>query len=169
MRVRPSWDAKFMKLAYEWSEMSKDQRTAIGAVLIKGKRALLEGYNGLPERVDDSKPDRQVRPKKYFFFEHAERNCYYMAARYGICTDGSIMYTQGIPCADCARAVIQGGTVEIVVHKQWHEIWIGRTGANWGESCEMAKEMLDEAGVKIRQFDGVIGVETLLDAQLIKV
>ena len=48
-------------------------------------------------------PDRFQRPTKYMFFEHAERNAIFTAARHGIRTDGAIIYVQALPCVDCAR------------------------------------------------------------------
>ena len=54
--------------------------------------------------------ERQERPEKYYWFEHAERNSIYNAARIGVSTKGSKMYmTCGVPCADCARAIINAG------------------------------------------------------------
>jgi len=47
--------------------------------------------------------DRFERPIKYMFFEHAERNAIFTAARHGIRTDGATLYVQALPCVDCAR------------------------------------------------------------------
>jgi dCMP deaminase len=165
----PSWDELFMRHAYLISSKSKDARTRIGAVLVKDRRVISEGYNGLPANLNDDVPMRQQRPNKYFFFEHAERNAVFGCARVAVSSLGSIMYTCGIPCADCARAVIQGGIVELIVHKQWqeNEVWI-RQG-QWSESCNAGKEMLLEAGVKIRDFDQALGLKTLMDGQVIEV
>jgi len=48
-------------------------------------------------------PDRFERPIKYMFFEHAERNAIFTAARHGIRTEGATLYVQALPCVDCAR------------------------------------------------------------------
>ena len=49
--------------------------------------------------------DRFNRPMKYIFFEHAERNAIFTAARHGIRTEGATLYVQALPCVDCARLV----------------------------------------------------------------
>lgn len=48
-------------------------------------------------------PNRFQRPIKYMYFEHAERNAIFTAARHGIRTDGATLYVQALPCVDCAR------------------------------------------------------------------
>src|SRR5438045_6573381 len=105
----PSWDEYFMRHVYLVASKSKDTRTKIGAVIVRDKRIISEGYNGICQGVYDHIESRYVKPKKYFFFEHGERNAVYGCARHGIATLGAKIYTQGIPCADCARAVIQAG------------------------------------------------------------
>jgi dCMP deaminase len=90
-------------------------------VLVRDRRDLISGYNGLPEGrsiitydfimagsfscsigVKDL-TDRFERPIKYMFFEHAERNAIFTAARHGIRTEGATLYVQALPCVDCAR------------------------------------------------------------------
>lgn len=167
--VIPSWDELFMRAAYEISHKSKDKRTKIGAVLVRENIALVHGYNGLPRKCNDNISTRQERPEKYFWFEHAERNAVYACARFGIRAEGATMFTQGIPCADCARAVIQSGIKEVVIHKQWHEndFWVRQD--KWTESVARSKQMFNEAGVSLRVFDGVLGRVGMVDGKVIKV
>src|SRR5437868_115563 len=97
------WDEYFFRHVYLASQKSKDERTKIGAVLVRSdSRAIIsEGFNGICRGVDDYNSKRSEKPIKYFFYEHAERNSIYNCARHGISTLNSICYTQGIPCADC--------------------------------------------------------------------
>lgn len=164
----PSWDELFMRHAYLISSKSKDNRTKIGAVLVKDKRVISEGYNGLPMGVCDCKEERYQRPEKYFFFEHAERNSIYSCARVGVSTVGSVMYTQGVPCADCARACIQAGVTTIVVHKQWEDFEKMYYRDKWEESMKRSNAMFDEVGILVRRFDGPLGVVTMMDGKVIK-
>ena len=60
------------------------------------------------------------------------------------------MYTNGIPCADCARAVIQAGIKEVV----YHEGWNNNNDPKWKESCDIGNQLMLEAGVKIRPYVG---------------
>lgn len=117
-----TWDALFIEIARTYARKSKDGSTRVGAVIVgpdRDQRA--GGFNGLPRGVVDDparfpwSASRHRRPEKYSWYEHAERNAIYNAARTGVATGGCTMYTAGgPPCADCARAVIQCGIVEVV-------------------------------------------------------
>lgn len=139
------WDARWMSLAREIATWSKDQSTKVGCIAVgDGKRMLTAGYNGFPRGVDDDLPDRHMRPAKYMFTEHAERNAIYNAARNGVDLFDSTMYITLYPCADCARGIIQAGTGRIVTPSpDWHLL-------GWADSFGAAKIMLTEAGVRVR-------------------
>jgi dCMP deaminase len=163
----PSWDELFMRHVYLIASKSKDKKTKIGAVLVFDKAIISEGYNGFPRRVDDDVPERHERPEKYFWAEHGERNAVYDCARRGVRTVGSILYTNGVPCSDCARAVIQAGVKEVVVHAQWQEV--EKTGSGWDkwkESCARSEAMLTEAGVEIRVFDMILNEIAFRDGKV---
>ena len=100
-----NWVDYFYKIAEQVKEKSKDKKTKIGAVIVgKDNEIVSTGYNSFPRGIDDNVAERQERPEKYFWFEHAERNAIYNAARIGVSTKGCTMFlTCDIPCADCAR------------------------------------------------------------------
>jgi dCMP deaminase len=150
----PSWDTWFMGLVYDVAKKSKDPSTKIGAVIVRDNRPILFGYNGIPRKVKDL-PERMVRPVKYKWTEHGERNALYCGARFGIATENAIMYTQSIPCADCARGIINCGISKIIVHKQTEDLFASH--AVWTEELDIARIMLNEAGVEIVVFDEVLG------------
>ena len=60
------------------------------------------------------------------------------------------MYTNGIPCADCARGIIQTGIKEVVVDSSWDE----KNAEKWAESAQKSLEMFEECGIKVRYYDG---------------
>lgn len=165
----PDWDEYFMRHAYLVATKSKDIKTRIGAVLVRDKHVISEGYNGICRKVNDTVPIRLERPAKYLWFEHAERNSIYTCARHGIATLGSIMFTQGVPCSDCARSVIQAGVTEVIVHQQWED----RSGLilnpKWLESCNVSHEMFEEAGIKVRQFSMELGIKGQCDGKVFDV
>jgi dCMP deaminase len=145
----------FLGLAEQVKLKSKDESTQIGAVIV-GKRkwwwfrwskeVLSTGFNSFPMGLDDNLPERQERPLKYHYFEHAERNAIYNAARVGIPLAGSIMYlTSGLPCSDCARAIINSG-IKIVYCKRECTT---KNKEKWAESQQIAKDMLIECGVNL--------------------
>ncbi len=149
MMKRRKKDAFHIKLAYLVATQSKDQRTKIGAVVIGPDNEIRStGYNGLPRGCNDNVPSRQEHPEKYFWFEHAERNAIYNAARMGLSMKGCTMYTQGVPCADCARAIIQAGIIQVVVHKEWND----NNSPKWEESTKRSMEMFNECGVDVEEF-----------------
>lgn len=148
-----SWDDYFMTLVYLVAMRSKDRSTHIGAVVIgPDKEIRSTGYNSFPRGMNDNVEKRQDRPLKYEMIEHAERNACYNATLIGVSLKNCVMYTNGIPCSDCARAVIQSGIKEVVVDSRWHN----KNDAKWKASCKISLEMFDEVGVKIRYWDGDI-------------
>jgi len=143
------WIEYFYNIAEEVKKKSKDKNTQIGAVIVgKDKEIVSTGYNSFPRGIDDDSADRQEKPEKYFWFEHAERNAIYNAARIGVSTKGCTMYlTCGMPCADCARGIINAGISKIFVMKGG-----GAQSKKWEDSGNRSKEMFNEAGVEIEWY-----------------
>ena len=145
-----NWIEYFYNIAEEVKKKSKDKNTQIGAVIVgKDKEIVSTGYNSFPRGIDDERADRQEKPEKYFWFEHAERNAIYNAARIGVSTKGCTMYlTCGIPCADCARGIINAGISKIYVRKGG-----GAKSQKWLDSGERRRQMFKEAGVQIEWYN----------------
>lgn len=146
-----NWDDYFMNLAYLVAMKSKDASTHIGAVVVGPDNEVRSlGYNSFPRGINDDVIERQERPEKYYWFEHAERNSIYNATLLGTSLNGCKMYTNGIPCMDCARAIVQAGIKEVIVDKYWddnnYDIWI--------ENANRTKVLFNESGVKIRFWKG---------------
>lgn len=151
----PSWDAWFMKQVYLTAEKSKDPSTKIGAVLVRDKHIISTGYNGFPIGVRDKKGRYAKRESKYDFVVHAESNSVLAAARFGISTLGTTLYTQWTPCNECCKSIIQGGIKNIVIHKRWGSMCHSR----WAESCKISEIMFKEAGIPILYLDAVLGMK----------
>ena len=145
-----NWTDYFYNIAQQVKEKSKDERTKVGAVIVgKDKEIVSTGYNSFPRGIVDNIPERQERPEKYYWFEHAERNAIYNAARIGVSTKGCTMYlTCGIPCADCARGIINAGISRIFVTRAQ-----GPTSQKWQDSADRSLEMFEEAGVSVQWYD----------------
>lgn len=144
----PSWDDWFMTMVYLVASKSKDPRTKIGAVVVgPGREVRSMGYNGLPRGVDDCVEERYEKGEKNFWFEHAERNAIYNATLIGASLRDCVMYTQGIPCHDCSRGIIQSGLREIVLDKKWNGIDLD------SERYRRSFEMFKERGVLVRFHD----------------
>lgn len=187
-----NWNEYFMSLAYLTAMKSKDDRTKIGAIIVgPDKEIRSTGFNGLPRGVNDKRCatsrvfdfhngdydehdeketqkllKRHERPEKYFYYEHAERNAIYNAARTGIPLLGTTMYTQGTPCADCGRAIIQAGIETVYVDEDWEKM----NAEKWAESAKRTQIMFNEAGVSlvIFKFENLISkIEGLHDGKII--
>lgn len=124
------WDNHWLGLAKYEAENSKDPSTKVGCVIIGRDNAVRStGYNGLPRGADDEVPERNVRPEKLFWYEHAERNAIFNAARIGTALSGSTIYSTLCPCMDCARAIIQSGIKRVVTPKpdlEKYSLWAGQ-------------------------------------------
>jgi len=142
-------DLIFLRIAMETSGRSVDRSTRVGSVIVTENGHILEAHNGFPRGVKESDA-RHTRPAKYHYFEHAERNAIYQAARRGIATEGAALYMAatmpGPPCCDCSRACIQAGISRVVCSFSggaltWRE--------DWRASMLASVEMLKEAGVSL--------------------
>ena len=145
-----NWDEYFINIAEQVKLKSKDKRTQIGVVVVgKDNEIVSTGYNSFARGINDEVDERQERPEKYFWFEHAERNAIYNAARIGVSTLGTTMYmTCGMSCSDCARAIINSGVSKIVLRKGK-----GAKGNKWNESAERSMKMFEEADVIVEYYD----------------
>jgi len=145
-----NWKEYFRGIAHQVKLKSKDRYTQIGAVVVGSDNQIVStGYNSFPRGIDDSIDERQERPEKYYWFEHAERNSLYNAALIGVSTKGCTMYlTCGIPCSDCARGIINSGIKKIVCERVG-----GAVGNLWDEHAKRSIEMFNEAGVKIEYYE----------------
>lgn len=140
----PSWDVYFMRLSYEVATKSKDPSTKFGAVIVRDKRPILFGYNGLPPKVKDL-PNRMVRPDKYKWTLHAEANAIACAAKFGISTDGADLYIAAMPCAGCAALITAAGIRKVIVHDYAKNIF--SQVSHYGSDDEITSQMFIEAKI----------------------
>lgn len=161
----PDWDDWFMTGVYWIASKSKDPKTKIGAIIVKDKRIISTGYNGIPIGVDESFRNRHQRPEKYKWYEHGERNAIYSAAKHGIVTDGSTLYTNALPCADCARGIIQSGIHCVVIHKQFNELCNSVKRDQWIEHDNITIKMFFEHGVEISSIDKKLNCTAYFDGK----
>jgi len=146
-----SWDDYFMTLVYLVATRSKDRFTHIGAVVVgPDKEIRATGYNSFPRLINDAVESRQFRPEKYYWFAHAEMNAITNAALIGVSLKNCVLYTNGVPCATCGRAVINAGIKEVVVDEGWEK----HTSNKWYQEKLRTEKMFEEAGVRLRVWAG---------------
>ena len=138
------WDIRYLSLADEVAQWSKDPSTKIGAIAVGKKgQVLSQGYNGFPRGIEDKVEYYKDRETKYKYVVHAEMNVIYNASYNGVCLNGSTLYVHGLPvCSDCAKGVIQVGIKRVVMRKPVE------LPSHWKESCIRTKSMFEEAGVE---------------------
>lgn len=143
-----NWDEYFLEMCKTVALRSKDISTKLGAVIVGPDHEIrATGYNSFPRGINDDVPSRQLRPEKYHWFEHAERNAIYNAARHGVALRGCILYVPWIPCSDCARGIIQVGIDEVVVSS--FDI-----PERWEKSCTISRTLFSEGCVLLRRYNG---------------
>ena len=144
---RPSNDEYFMEMAQLVSSRSTCMRRKVGAVIVKEKRVLSTGYNGSPKGTKHCEELGCIRVKlnvpsgtrhELCRGVHAEQNAVTQAAYFGVSVDGATIYTTTYPCSMCAKILINAGIREIVYSE--------------GYADELSKELLTEAGIKIREY-----------------
>lgn len=145
-----NWTEYFLGIAEQIKLKSKDQSTQIGAVVVgEGRNILSTGYNSFPRGLDDSLQERQERPEKYFWIEHAERNAIYNAALEGVSLKNSTIYlTSGLPCMDCARGIVNSG-IKTVWCKR---VCTTKNKEKWEESQMKSLQLLNECGILVYYY-----------------
>jgi len=145
-----NWTEYFLNIAEQVKLKSKDKSTQIGAVIVGVDNEVLStGYNSFPRGLDDTIEERQERPEKYFWFEHAERNAIYNAARIGVSLKNSTIYlTSGLPCMDCARGIVNSG-IKVVWCKTECTT---KNKEKWVDSQMKSQQLLNECGVQVYYY-----------------
>lgn len=161
-----NWHEFFFRHVYLAASKSKDPRTQIGAVLLrngKNRTIISEGYNGFPRGVADFSERLEDRKQKLELIVHAELNAICNAARNGISTDGTILYTNTTPCNECAKPIIQAGIRVIFIHEEFEKIFWERN--DWGPKHQVSELLLREANILIKPLSLKLGITTLIDGQ----
>jgi dCMP deaminase len=160
---RVSWDSLYMSIAYLIAMRSPDPSTQVGSVVVAPDNTIVAtGYNGWPRGVAPfaEHDPRWARPGKYFWMAHAERNAIDNAARAGVPLDGCTLYSLIMPCADCARGIIQVGIKRVICHESAMREFTSHMHDNqdWVKGLEATRQMFDEAGVVLEWWDGTIAL-----------
>lgn len=143
------WDLRKIKFVLgEINTWSKDPSTKVSAAIFNGKYPICSSYNGFPPGVADTEERLNNRPLKYKIVQHAEANAITTCARLGIKTEGMSMAVSLFPCTTCAGMIIGAGIKEVITVEPSED-----AKSRWAEDFELAKQLFDEAGVKITIVD----------------
>ena len=110
-------DRRYLRMAMIWAENSYCQRRQVGALIVKDKMIISDGYNGTPSGFENVCEDENNVTKPYVL--HAEANAITKIARSGNNSDGATLYVTDSPCIECAKLIIQAGIKRVVYAKEY--------------------------------------------------
>ena len=106
------FDKKYLEMAAIWAENSYCKRRKVGALIVKEKMIISDGYNGTPAGFENICEDENDKTKKYVL--HAEANAITKVAKSGNNCDGATLYVTASPCIECSKLIIQAGIIRVV-------------------------------------------------------
>ena len=106
------FDHSYLQMAEVWARNSYCKRRKVGALLVKDRTIIADGYNGTPSGFENICEDEDGVTKPYVL--HAEANAITKVAKSGNSSDGATLYVTASPCAECAKLIIQSGITRVV-------------------------------------------------------
>lgn len=110
-------DVRYMRMARIWAENSYCKRRRVGALIVKDKMIISDGYNGTPSGFENVCEDENNVTKPYVL--HAEANAITKIARSGNNSDGATLYVTTSPCIECAKLIIQAGIRRVIYGEKY--------------------------------------------------
>ena len=110
-------DVRYMRMARIWAENSYCKRRRVGALIVKYKMIISDGYNGTPSGFENVCEDENNVTKPYVL--HAEANAITKIARSGNNSDGATLYVTTSPCIECAKLIIQAGIRRVIYGEKY--------------------------------------------------
>ena len=105
-------DIRYMKMARIWAENSYCVRRQVGALIVRDKMIISDGYNGTPSGFENICEDEAGKTKPYVL--HAEANAITKVAKSNNSSEGATLYVTSSPCIECAKLIIQSGIRRVV-------------------------------------------------------
>ena len=131
------FDEKYIRMAEIWAENSYCKRRKVGALLVKDRMIISDGYNGTPSGFENVCEDENGVTKPYVL--HAEANAISKVAKSGNSSEGATLYVTASPCIECSKLIIQAG-IRRVVYKDEYRLTDG-------------VDLLRRAGIEIEKVD----------------
>ena len=111
-------DKRYIRMAQIWAENSYCNRRKVGALIVKDKMIISDGYNGTPAGFENVCEDENGLTKPYVL--HAEANAITKIACSSNSSKGATMYVTTSPCIECSKLIIQAGIVRVVYSEEYH-------------------------------------------------
>ncbi|MBT27418.1 MAG: CMP deaminase [Flavobacteriaceae bacterium] len=130
------YDKAYLRMALEWGKLSHCKRKQVGALIVKDRMIISDGFNGTPTGFENPCEDEDNYTKWYVL--HAEANAILKVASSTQSCKGSTLYLTLSPCRECSKLIHQAGIIRVVYINEYKD----RTGLDF----------LKNAGVKIEQI-----------------
>ena len=111
------FDRRYLRMARIWAENSYCNRRKVGALIVKERMVISDGYNGTPTGFDNNCEDENGVTKAYVL--HAEANAITKVAQSSNSSKGATLYTTASPCLECAKLIIQSGIIRVVYGEEY--------------------------------------------------
>lgn len=111
------FDHSYLQMARVWASNSYCKRRQVGALIVKDKMIISDGYNGTPSGFENICEDENNHTKAYVL--HAEANAITKVAKSGNSSDGATLYVTAAPCIECAKLIIQAGIKRVVYSDEY--------------------------------------------------
>ena len=106
------YDIAYLKMAKEWTKLSYCHRRQVGALIVKDKMIISDGYNGTPTGFENVCEDEENNTKWYVL--HAEANAIMKVAASTQSCEGATLYITLSPCRECSKLIFQSGIKRVV-------------------------------------------------------
>ena len=136
MDKQTQFDLHYLEMARIWSQNSYCERRKVGALMVKDRMIISDGYNGNPRGFENVCEDEEGHTKSYVL--HAEANAITKVARSNNSSEGATIYITASPCIECAKLIIQSGIVRVVYSDDYR--------------LQEGIELLKRAGIQVDKF-----------------
>ncbi|MCB0408926.1 MAG: dCMP deaminase family protein [Flavobacteriales bacterium] len=133
------YDKAYLKMAKEWAKLSHCSRKQVGALIVKDRMIVSDGYNGTPTGFDNCCEDENG--ETHWFVLHAEANAILKVAKSTHDINGATLYITLSPCKECSKLIIQSGIKRVVYCN--------------GYKDDSGLSFLEESGVEICQIENL--------------
>ena len=131
------FDSRYLEMAAIWAKNSYCKRRQVGALIVKDRMIISDGYNGTPAGFENICEDENGITKPYVL--HAEANAISQVAKSGNSSEGSTLYVTASPCLECSKLIIQAG-IKRVVYRDEYRLTDGI-------------DLLKRAGIEVEKID----------------
>jgi dCMP deaminase len=129
-------DRRYLEMARIWAQNSYCKRKQVGALIVKDRMIISDGYNGTPSGFENNCEDEENKTKPYVL--HAEANAITKVAKSNNSSENSTLYITTSPCLECSKLIIQSGIRRVVFNDKYRN--------------EDGLKLLERAGVEIVQL-----------------